>query len=116
MSTEYVLGNDLEELLRLKLQHDLWKSELIHLWNKSNLKNSKNILDLGCGPGFTTLDLLNYIDHKCQITAVDISEHFLNYLNSQKVKTEQTLVTHQSFIEKLELPQKNYELQEFVQF
>jgi ubiquinone/menaquinone biosynthesis C-methylase UbiE len=111
MATDYVLGNDQEELARLKLQHDLWKSELVKLWQKSKIKEARKILDLGCGPGFTSMDLLNYIGHECQMTSVDISEGFLNYLKSKsdQLPAGQKLTTHKSFIEQLDLPSKDYE-------
>lgn len=111
MSTDYVLGNDQEELSRLKLQHDLWKSELTKLWQKSKIKEAKKVLDLGCGPGFTSLDLLDYIDSECSMTSVDISENFLKYLKNQTEKrlSNQRLTTHHSFIEKLDLPVKDFD-------
>lgn len=112
MATDYVLGNDQEELSRLKLQHDLWKPELLKLWQKSQIKEAKNILDLGCGPGFTSMDLLEYLDHACEMTSVDISENFLQFLKAQSSKTrpDQKLNTHKSFIEKLDLPQKGFDV------
>lgn len=111
MSTDYVLGNDQEELSRLKLQHDLWKNELVKLWQKSKIKNAQKILDLGCGPGFTSMDLLNYIGHECELTSVDISEGFLKHLRTkaEKLPAGQKLTTHRSYIEQLELPTKNYD-------
>lgn len=111
MSTDYVLGNDQEELARLKLQHDLWKSELVKLWQKSKIKDANKILDLGCGPGFTSVDLLQYIGHACTLTSVDISESFLQFLNSkaQSLPQGQKLTTHRSYIEQLELPSKDYD-------
>ncbi len=111
MSTDYVLGNDQEELARLKLQHDLWKPDLIQLWQKSNLKLAQNLLDLGCGPGFTSLDLLDYIAGPCRLTSVDLSEGFLNHLRSQKtkIKAHQKIETHQSLIEELDLNPKNFD-------
>lgn len=112
MSTEYVLGNNAEELARLKLQHDLWKTELVRLWSLSKLGEAKDILDLGCGPGFTTLDLATYVKHACNITSVDISENFLNYLNlqSKNLGPGQKLVTHKSYIEQLQLPKKDFDV------
>jgi ubiquinone/menaquinone biosynthesis C-methylase UbiE len=107
-----VLGNDQEELSRLKLQHDLWKPELLKLWQKSTIKKAQTVLDLGCGPGFTSLDLLQYVDHPCQMTSIDISENFLQYLNQQAQKTlppQQKLTTKKSSIEDLNLENKQFE-------
>ncbi len=108
MSNEvaYVLGTDQVELDRLKLQHDLWKDHLIRLWKKSNFTPGQKILELGCGPGFTTEDLATYTHYQSEITAVDISENFLKYLESKKIPK---LKTHLSFIEKLNLSEKNFD-------
>jgi ubiquinone/menaquinone biosynthesis C-methylase UbiE len=110
MVSDYVLGNDQEELSRLKLQHDLWKDELIKLLNISNIKDSKKILDLGCGPGYTSLDILNYAK-QAELTSVDISENFLNYLNYQVKQLPQprNVNTHNSYIEQLNLPTKDFD-------
>ena len=56
-SGDYVLGNDNVELKRLKLQHDLWKDQLVRLWSRAGFCSPGEFLELGCGPGFTTLDL-----------------------------------------------------------
>lgn len=113
MAKDYVLGADQEELSRLKLQHDLWKSELIKLWDISRIKQCKNILDLGCGPGFVSLELLNYVDNNIKLTSIDISEKFLNHLNNRAnslLETKKfTLNLKKSFIEDLELPEKDYD-------
>lgn len=111
MEQNYILGNDQEELARLKLQHDLWKQDLIKLWDCSKIQKAKKILDLGCGPGFTSLDLINYVHHPCEMTSVDLSENFLKYLkeHSRHLKPGQKIKTHQSFIEALDLPEKNFE-------
>ena len=103
---DYVLGADQIELQRLKLQHDLWKDHLIRLWKKANFVSGQSILELGCGPGYTTEDLSLYLDQKSQITAVDISDHFLNYLKNKNIPY---VTTHKSFIESLSLEKKNFD-------
>lgn len=110
MSTDYVLGNDQEELSRLKLQHNLWRSELIKLWSHSSLTQAKKVMDLGCGPGFTSMDILDY-SPDCELTSVDISQNFLNYVNHQanEQAPKRKVTTHKSFIEQLDLPEKNYD-------
>lgn len=111
MSEDYVLGNDQEELSRLKLQHDLWKDELFKLWEQSSLRHAGKILDLGCGPGYTSLDLLKYNNQNAQMTSIDISDNFINYLNyqlkSQKLDSRGQAL--KSFIEDLDLKDKDYD-------
>jgi ubiquinone/menaquinone biosynthesis C-methylase UbiE len=111
MSSDYILGNDEEELARLKLQHELWKTDLIRLWKISKIKESARVLDLGCGPGFTTMDLTKYLGEVCDITSIDISENFLNYLNYQakNLNNNQKITTKKSFIEELDLDYKEFD-------
>ena len=99
---DYVLGADDIEIKRLKLQHDLWRDHLIRIWEKSLFSQGQKFLELGCGPGFTTQDLSHFLKGRAQITAVDISEHFLQHLNSLKIPRVKTV---NSFIEKLDLPE-----------
>lgn len=102
--TDYVLGNDQEELARLKLQHELWRDELLKLWDKSRLRDSARVLDLGCGPGYTSRDILIY-NPDCRLTSVDISENFLQYVRAQMENSGLSgrVDTQKSFIEDLRL-------------
>ncbi|AGH95526.1 class I SAM-dependent methyltransferase [Pseudobdellovibrio exovorus] len=111
MSEEYVLGNDQEELSRLKLQHDLWRDELLKLWDQSSLRDAKKILDLGCGPGYTSLDLLKYNRQQAQMTSIDISDNFINYLNYQlkEEKLDSRGQAKKSFIENLNLEDTDFD-------
>ena len=47
----YILGTDEEELTRLKIQHNVWKSETVKGWALAKFKLGDVILDLGSGPG-----------------------------------------------------------------
>lgn len=105
-SKDYVLGTDQTELQRLKLQHDLWKDHLIRLWKKAGLTAGQSVLELGCGPGFTTEDLSSYQHFKSSITAVDISEIFLSYLKKKNIPQ---VTTHKSSIESLALSKKDFD-------
>jgi ubiquinone/menaquinone biosynthesis C-methylase UbiE len=105
-SKDYVLGTDQTELERLQLQHNLWQNHLIRLWDKSEFKKCSSILELGCGPGFTTGDLNLYTQQNAKITAVDISDNFLNYLNSKNFKN---VTTVKSYIESLDLENKKFD-------
>ena len=54
---DYLLGTDEEELRRLQAQHDTWHPETADLWERADFSAGQVILDLGCGPGFTSLEL-----------------------------------------------------------
>lgn len=106
LKSEYVLGTDQTELQRLKLQHDLWRDHLIRLWDKANFKSGQSVLELGCGPGFTTEDLAKHLQYRSEVAAVDISNNFLDYLKNKNISK---VTTHKSFIEDLNLPKKDYD-------
>jgi len=107
---EYVLGTDKEELDRLNLQHELWKLEALRLWDRAGFKQGQKILDLGCGPGFTSMELARRLGPTGQVTAVDVSERFLSHLNSLSKDPHQAkITTAKTFIEEMNLEKKDYD-------
>ncbi len=44
---DYVLGTHDEELLRLGLQHRVWRPVVLDCWQKAGITTGKRILDLG---------------------------------------------------------------------
>lgn len=110
MSKEYVLGTDQEELDRLNLQHELWKSESIQLWDQVGFKTGQHLLDIGCGPGFTSLELARRLGSQGKVTAIDVSENFLKHLNQYPQDIYRAPIeTVLSFIEQLNLPHKDFD-------
>ena len=78
--TEYVLGTDRAELERLGLQHQLWLAQATAAWERAGFRRGHQILDVGCGPGFATLDLAQRVGRRGKVVAVDISHRFLTHL------------------------------------
>lgn len=108
---EYVLGTDDDELNRLKRQHELWIVQAYDLWKRAGIRSDQKVLDLGCGPGFTTLELARYMGPRARITAVDASDRFLSFLSSQSKAQfpEAEIEVVQSFIERMNLPEKRFD-------
>jgi len=79
---DYFLGVHQKELTRLDSQNLAWQPETQALIKTANLGNCKTILDLGCGPGFTTFELANNCPNS-HITALDKASLFQDYLNYQ---------------------------------
>lgn len=79
---EYVLGTNDQEVDRLALQHRVWQADVRETWRRAGFGAGQHIADLGCGPGFATLDLAELVGRSGRVTAVDASRRFLNVLAS----------------------------------
>ncbi len=102
---EYVLGTNDEELQRLGFQHRVWGEQAFALWERAGFAPDQTILDVGCGPGFATLDLARLVGTTGRIIAVDHSARFLAHLNGQLSAQGITNVeTRMLSVEQLDLP------------
>ncbi len=87
MSHEYVLRErDDEEFSRLKFQHQVWKEETDFAVEKCKVNEGDKIIDLGCGPGYLSYDLLELIGDSGEIYCMDNSEKFIASIKKQKIK------------------------------
>ena len=80
---EYVLGTDEVERQRLGLQHRLWSDAAHALWRRVGVRPGMTVVDLGCGPGFTTGDLARLVGERGRVIGVDASARFVDYVNKQ---------------------------------
>ncbi|KAG2225682.1 hypothetical protein INT45_012154 [Circinella minor] len=75
----YILPSDQDEVKRLKLNHDLWK-ELMNGLYKSDmheqLEKGIRVLDVGCGPGWWTLDMAALYPNS-QFVGIDMADVFV---------------------------------------
>ena len=76
----YVLGTEDKERERLQMQHDIWKSELETLLSLSGFRSGQTLIDLGCGPGYTSFALSEIVGSEGKIIAVDVSSRYLSHL------------------------------------
>lgn len=77
---EYVLGTHDEELVRLGFQHRAWARYTFRLWEDAGFGPGQTILDVGCGPGFASMDLARIVGSTGRIIGVDASARFLSHL------------------------------------
>lgn len=83
-SHEYLLGTDLAEAQRLGLQHLLWAGETLALWERCGFSRGKTVLDLGCGPGWTTIDLARIVGDTGRVIGIDVSSRYINHLRQRQ--------------------------------
>lgn len=77
---DYVLGTDDPEIKRLGVQHALWRERALSAWRRAGLKRGATAVDVGCGPGYATLDLAELVGPEGKVYAVDRSRRFLDAL------------------------------------
>jgi len=76
----YVLGTEDAELVRLGNQHQTWVQACYDLFARAGLRTGDRVLDLGCGPGFTTMELARLVGPTGSVVAIDQSQRFLDHL------------------------------------
>lgn len=77
---DYVLGTHDAELARLGLQHRVWRPRALDAWRRAGFTVGQTLIDVGCGPGYATLDLAEIVGATGRIAAVDRSKRFLDAL------------------------------------
>ena len=83
MSTDYFIGVNELEVDRLRTQHEAWRPETELLWKDAGFVSCRSILDLGCGPGFTSLDLARIVGPSGEVCAVDKADSYLRSLTER---------------------------------
>jgi SAM-dependent methyltransferase len=79
----YVLGVNQQELERLGFQHRIWAGAAHALWERAGLRPGARVLDLGCGPGFTSLDLAQLVGAAGRVEALDEAAMYVEWLRRQ---------------------------------
>ena len=74
---DYVLGTNDEEILRLGLQHRVWRGVVLNCWQKAGITAGSKVLDIGAGPGYATVDLAEIVGPTGQVTAIERSGKFV---------------------------------------
>jgi SAM-dependent methyltransferase len=77
IETDYVLGTNDEEIQRLGLQHRVWRPTTLECWRRAGISIGSRVIDIGCGPGYATLDLAEIVGRTGEVFAIERSERFL---------------------------------------
>ncbi len=76
----YALGTGSPEIVRLEQQSLCWQAQLRDACAWAGIERGSKLLDLGCGPGFTSFDLAEWTGPEGSVLACDQSERFLAIL------------------------------------
>ena len=105
---EYVLGTHDDELARLGVQHRIWRDRMLHLCRHAGFGPGSRLVDLGCGPGFATIDLADLVGVTGSVIAVDQSLRFLAALRAAAAERGlRNIETREANLESWELPASN---------
>lgn len=85
---EYVLGTHDAELTRLGFQHQVWSAQTAAAWEHAGFRRRDTILDVGCGPGYATLDLVDLVGPEGRVIGVDVSQRFVTHLREQAARRD----------------------------
>ena len=80
---DYVLGTHDEELERLGLQHRVWKPKVLESWMDAGITEGSRVVDLGCGPGYATLDLAEIVGPSGAVLGIERSVRFIDFARSE---------------------------------
>lgn len=80
---EYIFRTTDEELVRLGYQHRAFGAPAYDIWERAGFAPGSRILELGCGPGYTTIDLAHLVGPTGEVLAVDESQKFLDHLDAK---------------------------------
>lgn len=81
---DYVLGTHDDELQRLGLQHRVWRPRVLDAWQRAGFSVGQTILDVGCGPGYATIDLAEIVGPTGKVIAIERSRRFLEALQGME--------------------------------
>ncbi len=80
---EYALGTHDAEIVRLGVQHKLWSASAFAIWERAGICAGETVLDIGCGPGYTSYDLSGVVTSKGKVIAIDESTRFIEHLKTR---------------------------------
>jgi SAM-dependent methyltransferase len=80
MADDYVLGTADDEIARLAHQHELWRADAQAAWQRAGISEGHTVLDVGCGPGFATIDLARVVGAHGRVVALDKSQRYLDLI------------------------------------
>ena len=103
---DYILGTGDDEIARLGLQHVVWRSRALDAWQRAGFTAGQTLLDIGCGPGYASLDLAEIVGPQGRVMALDRSIRFIEALEAvRRARQLEQLTVRQMDLEGGLLPQ-----------
>jgi SAM-dependent methyltransferase len=84
LDRDYVLGTGDIEIERLALQHRVWRPRALDAWRRAGITVGQAVVDVGCGPGYATIDLASIVGPSGRVIAIDQSRRFLDVVEAQR--------------------------------
>lgn len=81
---DYILGTHDEEIVRLGIQHRVWRPRALDAWRRAGFTVDQTLIDVGCGPGYASIDLAGIVGPLGTIVSVDRSRRFLDTLENAR--------------------------------
>lgn len=107
----YLLGVNEQELHRLQFQHSVWGPVTRKFLDRLGVRKGWRCLDVGAGPGLVSIDLREMVGETGEVTALEPSEYYLNWLQKQVAeKGWKNVKCDQGTAEQTPLPSRYYDL------
>ena len=107
---EYALGTGDAEVVRLGIQHKLWSGDAFAAWERAGIRAGQTVLDIGCGPGYTTFDLAGLVTASGKVVAIDASSRFIDHLKArQRSAHDTTIDARVGDVQQLDLPPESFD-------
>ena len=78
--SDYPLGTDPLELERLRFQHEVWGPVTNAFFERLGVEPGMRVLDLGCGPGYVSVELAKRVGPSGEVVALDEAKHWTEWL------------------------------------
>ena len=80
---EYLLGVNQVELERLRFQHSVWGAVTGSFFDRLGVGRGWKCLDVGAGPGFVSMDLLDRLGPAGEVAALEPSQLYLKWFKNE---------------------------------
>jgi SAM-dependent methyltransferase len=80
---DYVLGTRDDEVRRLGLQHEVWRTRVLDAFRRAPIEPGQTIIDVGAGPGFVTAEVSELVGPSGKVIALERAPHFVTELRAR---------------------------------